>query len=41
MMKENIMATKFEPYECVSLVQSRKIGTHENKAIHSKQFPKI
>ena len=34
-MKENIIATKFEPYECISFAQSTKIGTHENKAIHS------
>ena len=34
-MKENIMATNFEPHECVILVQSMKIGTHENKAINS------
>ena len=30
------MATNFEPHECVIFVQSTKIGTHENKAIHSK-----
>ena len=29
------MATNFEPHECVIFVQSMKIGTHENKAIHS------
>ena len=29
------MATNFEPNECVIFVQSTKIGTHENKAIHS------
>ena len=29
------MATNFEPHECVIFVQSTKIGTHENKAIHS------
>ena len=34
-MKENIMATNFEPQECVTFVQSTKIGTHENKAIHN------
>ena len=34
-MKENIMATNFEPHEHVIFVQSTKIGTHENKAIHS------
>ena len=28
------MATNFEPQECVIFVQSTKIGTHENKAIH-------
>ena len=34
-MKENIMATDFEPHEGVILVQSKKIGTHENKAINN------
>ena len=34
-MKQNIMSTNFEPHECVIFVQSTKIGTHENKAIHS------
>ena len=34
-MKENTMATNFEPQECVIFVPSTKIGTHENKAIHS------
>ena len=29
------MATNFEPHECVHYVQSTKIGTHENKAIHT------
>ena len=29
------MATNFEPQECAMLLQSTKIGTHENKAIHS------
>ena len=29
------MATNFEPHECVSFAQSTKIGTYENKAIHS------
>ena len=29
------MAMNFEPHECVIFVQSAKIGTHENKAIHS------
>ena len=32
------MATNFEPHECVNFVQSTKIGTHENKAIHSKHL---
>ena len=30
------MATNFEPHKCVIFVQSTKIGTHENKAIHSR-----
>ena len=34
-MKENTEATNFEPHECVILVPSTKIGTNENKAIHS------
>ena len=34
-MKENIIATKFDPNEYAISVQSTKIGTHENKAIHS------
>ena len=29
------MATNFEAHECVIVFQSMKIGTHENKAIHS------
>ena len=29
------METNFEHQECVIVVQSTKIGTHENKAIHS------
>ena len=29
------MAMNFEPKEYIILVQSMKIGTHENKAIHS------
>ena len=29
------MATNFEPNECVIFVKSTKIGTHENKGIHS------
>ena len=35
-MIENTVATNFEPLECLIFVQSTKIGTHENKAIHSK-----
>ena len=31
------MATNFEPYKCVIFVQPTKIGTEENKAIHSIQ----
>ena len=34
-IKENAAATKFEPHECVIFFQSMKIGTYENKAIHS------
>ena len=29
------MTTNFEPHECVIFVKSTKIGTHENRAIHS------
>ena len=29
------MTTNFEPHECVIFVKSSKIGTHENKGIHS------
>ena len=36
LIKEITMATKFEPYECVIFVQSTKIGTHEDKGIHSR-----
>ena len=32
----NTMTTNFELHECVIFVQSMKISTHENKAIHSK-----
>ena len=28
------MATNFEPYKFVIIIQSTKIGTNENKAIH-------
>ena len=37
-MKENTVATNFEPHECVFSVQSTKIGTHKNKSIHSILF---
>ena len=36
-MKENTMATNFKPNECEIFVQSTKIGTQGNKAIHSKK----
>ena len=36
-MKENTIATNFEPYKCVNFVQSI-IVTHENKAILSTWF---
>ena len=29
------MATNFEPHECIIFVQSTKIDSHKNKAIHS------
>ena len=32
------MATNFEHLECVICVQSTKIGTHENEAIHSTVY---
>ena len=32
------MTTNFEPNECVNFTQSTKIGTHENKAIHSRVY---
>ena len=32
------MATEFEPHECVIFIQSMKIGTHKNKAIHSTLY---
>ena len=35
------MASNFEPHECVIFVQSTKIGTHENKAIHSIKDSKM
>ena len=34
-MKGNTIATNFEPKECVIFFLTMKIGTHENKAIHS------
>ena len=33
-MKENIIATHFDPHACVMLVQSTTIGNNENKAIY-------
>ena len=35
-MKENTIASNFDPHECVIFVQSTKIGTHENKDIHNR-----
>ena len=32
------MAMNFEPNECVNFIQSTKIGTHENKVIHSMKM---
>ena len=32
---ENTILRNSEPRECVIIVQSTKIGTHENKTIHS------
>ena len=34
-MQESAIATNFEPHECVTFAQFTKIGTPENKAIHS------
>ena len=34
-MKENAMASNFELNQCVVQAQYMRIGTHENKAIHS------
>ena len=34
-MKENVKSTNFYLNEYAISVQSTKIGTHENKAIHS------
>ena len=34
-MKETTIVTNSEHHECVIFAQSTKIGTHENKAIHS------
>ena len=36
--RKNTMGTNCKPHEYVNFVQSRKIGTHENKAIHSVSF---
>ena len=35
--KKILWPRNFEPHKCVIFVQSTKIGTHENKAIHSTQ----
>ena len=40
-MKENTIATNFKPHECVIFVQSTKIDTHENKAIHSMLYENV
>ena len=40
-MKENTMATNFDSHECVIFCQSTKIGTHENKAIHSSDITTV
>ena len=32
------MTRNFEPHECVTFVQSMKIGIHENKVFHSIIF---
>ena len=32
------MDTNIEPHKCIILVQPKKIGTHENKAIHGIQI---
>ena len=34
-MKENTITTNFKTDECVIFVQTPKIGTHDNKTIHS------
>ena len=36
-MKLNAMTTNFDPHECVIFVQSTKIGTNDNKTIHSNK----
>ena len=38
-MKENTIATHFDPNEYAISVQSTKIGINENKAIHSMLWP--
>ena len=35
------MAKNFDPHECINFVQSTKMGTHKNKAIHSNQSNSI
>ena len=39
--EENALTTNFEPNKCVIFAQTTKIGTHENKAIHSSTSIKI
>ena len=34
-MKYDTIAMNYKPHKCVSFFQFTKIGTHENKAIHS------
>ena len=40
-MKENTMTTNFETHECLIFFWSTKIGTHEDKAIHSMKSMQI
>ena len=32
------MTTNFKPHKCLIFLQSTKIGTHENKAIHNNHI---
>ena len=38
-MKENIIATNFDPHACVMLVKSTTIGNNQNKVIYDTVFP--